>query len=184
VLVETGARGGVRPYARPDQGSGTCQGHCLNGGFPFLESPLQECKRPAWEYTGRNYDTRLVASDLDSKVLERILVLKTGLKITVELVQLPEGVECYCEMLEALREALRKMSVLDDIGIPKLQVVGSGSGKGDQVGLAPIPMTQRLPHPAMGAVGVRCGEGSGNDRRRLIFTEHQRLGPTAFSPLF
>jgi hypothetical protein len=50
-------------------------------------------------------------------VLGKIIKLNTGLKITVGLIRLPEGVECYCVMPEAWREALRWMLALYNIRI-------------------------------------------------------------------
>jgi hypothetical protein len=80
-------------------------------------APLQSRDRPTWEYTGRSDCTRLSSDDVDSKVLEKILKFKTGLKIIEGLIRLPEGVECYYVMPEARREALRKMLAMYDIMI-------------------------------------------------------------------
>jgi hypothetical protein len=56
-----------------------------------------------------------------------ILLLKSGMHITLELVRLPGGIECYCLLHEAQGEALRTIPILEDIGIvmhPRMPICG------------------------------------------------------------
>jgi hypothetical protein len=78
---------------------------------------LQELKRPSWEYTGRNDDMRPSTTDLDMKMVSRVLLLKCGFKATKELIDFPAGIGCYYLSSEARREVLRRMPALQDIGL-------------------------------------------------------------------
>jgi hypothetical protein len=85
--------------------------------FDFLYQRIAPFKSLRGPLGSRNDDMRPSTTDLDMKMVSRVLLLKCGFKATKELIDFPAGIGCYYLSSEARREVLRRMPALQDIGL-------------------------------------------------------------------